>query len=211
MAGTITALTVQKKNKERVNIYLDGAFALAVSLNAALTLKKGQHLTDQHIARLKYNDRLDTAYRRSLNYLSYRARTQHEVAQYLQKKETPEAIITRVIERLAAHNYLNDAEFGRAWVETRSRLNPKGKQALRFELKRKGLGEQDITQALSDLNENTLAWQAITKKLPQWQRLDKANFRKKLTGYLTRRGFNYQTINATLARAWQERPPDVDP
>ena len=50
MAGTITALRVQKKNKERVNVYIDEKYAFAVGLNTALDLRKGQQLTDAQMA-----------------------------------------------------------------------------------------------------------------------------------------------------------------
>jgi regulatory protein len=205
VAGTITALVIQKKNKERVNLFLDDTFALAVSLNAALNLRKGQYLTDEEIADLKFNDEVSRAYQRSLNYLGYRARTQQEIEQYLQKKGISAEATTLVVERLTTKGYLDDAEFGRAWVENRTRLNPKGKHALRYELRQKGLNDQQIDQALTNLNEEQLAWQAVTKQLKRWQQLDELAFRKKLTSYLSRRGFDYETIEATLIKAWQEK------
>ena len=95
VAGTITALTIQEKNKERVNVFVDGSFALGISLNAALNLKKGQFLDDKEIARLKSDDQAEQAFRKSLHFLSFRMRTQQETVRYLQKKDfNAEAIQT---------------------------------------------------------------------------------------------------------------------
>lgn len=210
MAGKITALVVQKKDKERVNIFIDDHFAFGASLNLALALKKGQFLTDQAIAELKAHDEIEKAYQNTLAYLSYRARTRQEIEQYLQKKEAPEDVIAQVVDRLIRQGYLNDAEFGRMWVENRTQLNPKGKQALRYELRQKGIGSGEIEEALTDLNEDDLAWQAVAKQLKRWQSLDEFSFRKKITGYLARRGFNYETIDAVFVKAWAENKQNLE-
>ncbi len=204
MAGTITALVIQKKNKERVNVFIDNSFALAVSLNTALGLKKGRFLSDEDIHTLKQNDLVDKAYQQTLHYLSFRARTQQEIETYLGKKNTPNDIIAQVIQKLLRHKYLDDAAFGQQWVAGRNRLNPKGKQALRYELRQKGLSEQHIEQALVDVDETTLAMQAAQKKVALWRVLDKATFKKKITGYLARRGFSYETIQTVLANLRQQ-------
>ena len=208
MSGTITALVVQKNNKERVNVYLDDEFAFGVTLSAALTLKKGQELTDAEITQLKADDTVDKAYDQSLRYLSFRPRTIQEVRQYLQKKGISDENTEFVIERLTNQGYLNDAEFGRVWVNDRERLNPKGKRALQYELRQKGLSEKDIQQALDDLDEEALAWQAVEKQIRRWQNLDETAFRQKLAGYLARRGFDYDIIQLIFDKAWAEQRRD---
>lgn len=200
LSGIITALVIQKKNKERVNVFIDHDFAFAITLNAALSLKKGQHLSDDAIESLKHTDAIDKAYQQSLNFLSYRARSDAEVAQYLRKKETAADIIALVTERLRQRGYLNDTEFGKQWVASRSRTKPKGARALRYELRQKGLSDTDIDAALVALDEEALAWQAVENKLARWQLLDSQTRRKKISAFLARRGFNYDVISATLAK-----------
>ena len=205
MTGKITALVIQKKNKERVNLFLDDAFAFGVSLNVALNLKKGQFLSDEEITQLKFNDQAEQAYQKSLNFLSYRVRSKQEIKQYLQKKDFGEEAIEIAIEQLIDKGYLNDAEFGRLWVENRNRFNPKGKTALRYELRAKGLNEADIEKALDGLDEENLAWQAVQKQLTRWQSLDNLTFKQKLNGHLARRGFSYDIIQAISVRAGMDK------
>ncbi len=201
MSGTITALAIQKKNKERVDVFVDNTYAFVLSLNAALNLKKGQILSDKEIAQLKFDDQAGQAYQSSIHFLSYRARTRQEIKQYLEKKNFKTEAIEIAIKRLSAKGYLDDAEFGQIWVDNRIRFNPKGKLALRHELRAKGLTEADIDQALEGLNEESLAWQAIQKQLKRWQALDEQTFKRKLTGHLARRGFSYDIIDTVITRA----------
>jgi SOS response regulatory protein OraA/RecX len=54
------------------------------------------------------------------------------------------------------------------------------------------------------LNEDELAWAAVENKLSRWQNLPEQEFKKKLVGFLNRRGFGYATANDTFHRAWNE-------
>lgn len=200
MAGVITALQTQKKNKARINVFLDNEYAFPLSLNAALSLKKGQFLNDEDINKLKNQDEIDKAYQRALHFLSFRARTQHEIENYLGDKDFSEVAIENAVEKLHRHKYLDDVDFGKQWVSNRTRLKPKGKRALRYELRQKGLSDADIEASIANVNEDDLAWQAVQRKLPLWQSLDRMAFKKKLTAFLARRGFNYDSIAAVLAK-----------
>jgi len=200
VAGVITALRTQKKNKARINVFLDDEYAFPLNLNAALPLKKGQFLSDEDINKLKNKDEIDKAYQRSLHFLSFRARTQYEIEKYLQKNEFSEIAVENAVEKLHRHKYLDDVDFGQQWVSNRTRLKPKGKRALRYELRQKGLSDANIEASVANLDEDDLAWQAVQNKLPRWQLLDKMALKKKLTAFLARRGFNYDSIASVLAK-----------
>ncbi len=200
LAGTITALVIQKKNKNRVNLFIDHEFAFGIGLNAALTLKKGQYLSDDAIATLKNEDAIEQAYQKSLHFLSFRARSEQEIKRYLQKKAVDDPIITVVIDRLHQQNYLDDTDFARQWVASRSRSKPKGKRALRYELRQKGLTETAIEHAIATVDEFDLAWRAAQKALYRWKSLDTTVRHRKITAFLARRGFSYEVISDTIAK-----------
>jgi regulatory protein len=69
MAGTITALQFQKRNKERVNVYLDGTYAFGLAAMQAAQLRKGQVLSDEEIAALKAQDDRQRAFNLALRFL----------------------------------------------------------------------------------------------------------------------------------------------
>ena len=201
MAGTITALEIQKRNKERVNVYLDDEFALAVTVMAAASLRKGQYLSDVKISQLKTADDRAKAYDRAVRFLGFRLRSQNEVERYLQEKGyTPEVCI-EVVNRLIEQKYLDDAEFVRFWLENREQFKPRGERALRYELRQKGIADSLIDAAVGEVNESDLAWAAVERKLYSWKNLPEPELKKKLTGFLSRRGFNYETVNEIMQRA----------
>ena len=96
----ITAISVQKKNPNRVNIYLDGEYAFGVARITAAWLKNGDELSDEKISKLLAEDAREWAYQQALLYLSYRARSEKEIRQNLRKHEMPEEVIEETIERL---------------------------------------------------------------------------------------------------------------
>lgn len=210
MAGTITALIVQKRNKKRVNIYLDGEFAFGLALIEAAKLHKGQRLTDEDIDHLKALDEIEVAHERALNFLSYRPRSIAEVQRNLRDKQIGEAAIEVVVDRLERAGLLNDEEFARFWVENRERFSPRGERALRYELRQKGIADSIINLVLGDLNQEDAAYRAAKARAKRYAEADKAVFRKRLGDYLARRGFSYDDIRDVVERLWSERLLDEE-
>lgn len=208
MAGTITALRMQRKNKERVNVYLDGRFAFGLPAMVAARLKKGQYLSDEEIARLKAVDEEERAYERSLRFLSYRPRSIAEVRRYLKRCQIDPRVIDAVVERLIRAGYLNDQAFVSFWVDDRERFRPRGRQALRHELRQKGVADEIIEEALSSLDEEASAYRAGLAQARRWQKLDRRQFGQKLGSYLLRRGFAHEVVWPVVERLWQELVDD---
>jgi len=204
MAGTITSLKAQKRNPERVNIYLDGRYAFSLAAIEAARLRRGQVLSDEDIEGLKERDSFEKAHDRALRFLSYRPRSEAEVRRYLQGKAVSPTIEEEVIERLTRAKLLDDLAFARYWVENRESFKPRGLRMLRYELYQKGLSEDTIAQALTDLDEEESAYQVALKRGRRLAHLDQVSFRKKLGAYLLRRGFPHEVVNLAVERTWQE-------
>ncbi len=207
----ITAIKVQRKNKERVNIYLDGEFAFGLTRIVAGWLQIGQELDEKKIEALQADDQREQAYIRALNYLSYRPRSVREVQQNLSKFDVPEQLIEETIERLRKNNFLNDTDFAKQWIENRNRFRPRGKRALRLELRQKGIDNEDVQDILDNLvDEESLAYQAGLKKARQLAKLEFQDFRRKLSAFLARRGFPYSVISPLIQPLWEAVQPEKD-
>jgi len=193
MAGRITALKYQKHNKDRASVYIDGKFAFGLAAILAARLKVGQELSDDDIARLQGRDESERAYERALNFLSYRPRSEDEIRRNLRGKYAEEVIDT-VIERLAGAGLVDDLEFARYWVENRLHFRPRGLRALRYELRQKGIADSVISDVLVDVDEAHAARELAQSVLSRFRHLPLSDFRRKLSGYLTRRGFSYQVV-----------------
>lgn len=204
MAGTITRIAYQKKNRQRANIYLDGAYAFALPDIEAARLKIGQYLGDDEIADLRIVDDKAKAYDRALRLLGHRPRSHYEIERRLQQAGYPQPIVAATLKRLQDQGYVDDEAFVRWWLENRARFRPRGRRALRQELRQKGVDNRLIDAALSTIDEDEQALQAGRKRLRRWQHLGEEAFYQKMLGYLQRQGFGYQVARAATQQLWHE-------
>ena len=209
MGGTITALRVQQGNRERVSVFLDGEYAFGVSLPIALELRKGQVLADAEIGRLQAEDGRERAYQQAVRYLGIRPRSRAEIARYLRDKGYDEECANHTLARLEQQGYVDDEAFARFWLDNRARFRPRGEQALRYELRQKGVEQDAVDAALTDLDEAAAAWSALEPRLSRWQGLARESFYKKAMDFLARRGFGYATARSTCDRAWATLKEDA--
>jgi len=205
--GFITAIEPQAKARKhlgtRVNIFINGRFSFA--LDAGLTqrhdLHPGLEITADFLSDLLREDGDARAYASALQFMGYRTRSTAEVRSRLERDAWPPEVIDRVLARLAHEHLLNDATFAATWVEGRSLSKPRGAYALRQELRRKGVAKEEIDAALPDADQevdNAVA--AAQPKLRLWAGLEERERRRKTLEFLQRRGFNYGTAKAALAR-----------
>lgn len=212
MHGKITALTLQKHNRNRVNIYLDGEFAFSLARIVAAWLQIGQDLSEEKIANLQSADAEETAYQRTLLLLKSRPRTHAEIARSLQTQNIPENIQQAIFERLQRSGLIDDAAFARAWITNRSEFRPRGQNALRYELRQHGVEESIIQQVLTEnpVDEYQQAMRAAEKYARKLAGNDAPTFRRKLGGFLARRGFNYETSARVIAHYWHTLSPNSE-
>ena len=208
MAGKITKLEFQKKNPDRVSVFLDGRFAFGLPAIIAAHLKRDQYLSDAEIESLQAEDTVETAYGKALNYLSYRPRSRAEVNRYLEKRDLSESQIEAVAARLERAGLLDDEAFARYWVENRERNQPKGPRALRYELRNKGIGNKTIERVLVSVDVRDSAYRSAARKAQQLAHLDQGLFTNKIIQYLARRGFDYEVAREAAAHHWSELAAD---
>lgn len=218
-AGTITAIRQQTNDAQRVNIFIDGEFAIGISLNTLtrMRLAVGVHLDDHGWQQLVVCEESDQAMQKALRQLERRPRSVNEIYRYLQRKGFREEICQQVIARLQELGLLNDADFAERWVANRRTLRYRGERALRAELRQKGIAPALIEAALSsendDLGEALRAEQAARAVLARYlKHTDWLTFQRRLGGYLLRRGFTSDLVRSLLLRLWQEAHPadDID-
>ncbi|MFN3742153.1 MAG: regulatory protein RecX [Anaerolineales bacterium] len=200
----VTAIEPQKRNPQRVNIYLDGEFAFGLTRLVAAWLKVGDELSAEKIASLQEADAREQALQYALRLLTHRPRSQAEVRQRLEQRGWSEKIIEETLERLHQDGLLNDVAFAHSWVENRYIFRPRGRRLLIRELRQKGLDEQTIQDALGDIDEEGAAYAAARPRAQRLKGLEPRLFYRRLTAYLVRRGFSYETADTVARRLWEE-------
>ena len=200
----ITALTAQKRNPNRVNIYLDGEYAFSLARIVAAWLKVGQELDEEKLKKLQSEDARERAVQQALLFLSYRSRSESEIRQNLHKHEIPEEIIEQTLHRLRRDGLANDDQFAQTWVENRSAFRPRSRRMMAMELRQKGLDNETVSTALEEVDDEALAYDAAQKRVNRLKDLEWIDFRKKLSEFLARRGFSYSVISPIVTRIWNE-------
>jgi regulatory protein len=200
---TITDLVVQKRDNDRVSVFLDGQYAFGLPALVAADLKVGQQLSLEAIEDLKHKDQIEKAKKNSLKFVSYRPRSVYELQTHLQRKSFEENVIDSAVEYLINLDLLDDVAFARYWVEQRETFRPRSRFALGQELRQKGIDRQIIEEVLEEVDETAAARRAVDKQAHRWAGLPEDAFREKAAGYLQRRGFSYEIIREILEENWQ--------
>ena len=206
MDKIITALEQQKNNPDRINVFINDQFAFGISRYVGAWLKKGEVLDDARIQQLQEQDIFEKAYQTALRYIAYQPRTEIEIRKRLEKAEFDQPVIDRVVQVLGEKNYLDDTQYARDWIESRASSKPRSHKYYSYELKRKGVSDAAIAQALQDAPDDLdLAYKLGCKYLSRYEHLDESEFKKKMHGVLARRAFSYEIIRKTIERLIKKR------
>jgi regulatory protein len=196
----ITAITPQTKDKTRCNIFIDGKFYCGLSLETAVKnrLKVGQVIVPRYLAKLQMECEKQKALDKALTHVSASRKTEKQVRDFLRKKGYLSIVCDYVIAKMREYNFLNDAEYAEAYVESVSKK--KGGRLIRLELKRKGLEEADVDTAMETLDEETEIETAkkILDKYMRGKNSDRETLYKAFR-YLMGKGFEYEIAKSALS------------
>ena len=182
----------------RLQVVLDDDSVLELAGILAIGLASGQELSVQDQDVLRQRDRVEVAYERALNYLSFRPRSETEISRYLVDKEVDQQVSKEVLARLLRVGLLDDQAFARYWVENREAFHPRGKWALRAELRRAGVATEVIDNVISTVDEEAGAHRAAQRKAYQMRSCDDREFRRRLLSFLQRRGYSYEVADRVV-------------
>ncbi len=195
--ASITKIEAQAKNKGRVNVYLDGEFALGCSLDIVLNygLKEGLEITSEKLDELVFENEKSLALSKAVTLLGKNLKTKHQMKKYLVDKGYSEQIVNYVLEKLCEYNYINDENYAKLYV--RSIKNKYGKIKIRNELKLKGVSDKNIDLALADFESEE---EVIFNLANKWLKDKPASYENlsKLYRFLLSKGFDYEEVSRVV-------------
>jgi regulatory protein len=200
--GTITALTAQVKNPNRVNVFIDGEFACGLAMEVAAGLRLGQSITRTELEELDRRDEIHQARERVLRLLARRPYSSAEISRFLRRHQHDDEIIQIVIDDLTEAKLIDDDAFAAYWVEQRETFRPRSRLALRQELSQKGIGREIVAEALSEMDEADAARRVAQKQAGRWRGLPEAEWRTRMTRYLMRHGYPYDVVSEVVTEIW---------
>lgn len=208
----ITKIETQKR-KGRYNIYLDEEYAFPVD-EAVLVkhvLFKGMEITKEFQQQLEKEDDFSKAFSRAVNYLSYSLRSEKEVRDDLEAHEFSLETAVDVIEKLKEMKYINDLTYAESYTRTAANLNGKGPYNIRQELKKRGIKETIIEQALLEypIEQRVENGVAVAKKvLKRAKQSSSKETTNKVRQGLMQKGFNNDEITEILDQVDTEKDED---
>ena len=141
----------------------------------------------------------------ALRFISYRSRSAREVQRRLSGRFSFD-VIDEVTKWLIDNRYLDDRQFAIQWKDYRERLNPKGLNLIKRELRMLGISEEIIDNVLMETDEETNAYNAAIrfarKKLQE--NMDCNGLTRLIQPYLKRRGFENGAIREAICRICSE-------
>ena len=199
----ITAITQQKRDPSRYNIFIDGVYAFALPMQDILyfKLKEGQEAAEDTIAFIRKNLIYIKAQDTALRFLGYKMRTVQEIRQKLLEKEFAEDVIAQVLAFLEKYGYADDREYCHRYIREKLRLKPKSGYALGLELRQRGVSSRIIEEVLDEASD-ALRW-LEKKSRGQWPPENEKK-KKQLFDFLLRKGYSYDIIKEAF-RQMEER------
>lgn len=209
--SVITNLTSGVRDPNRVNVFVNGRFALSLDIKQVVDLgiKVGRKLTESELQELHAASEFGKLYQRALEWALTRPHSVRETRDYLKRRqlkrlqtnrkrisdelkplpEIQDSAIELVMERLQERGYVDDQKFAEFYIENRFVKKGVSRKRLEMELRKKGVSGDILKTVLSGTtrDEKDELAKMIQKK---WQKYDKP----KLIAYLVRQGFRYDEV-----------------
>lgn len=198
----ITKIEAQKRSKDRVNIYVDEEYFMAVYAELVYThsLKKGMEIDKESLENLLHDEMYMKAKNKALTILSKSDQSEKKLKEKL-LNDFDENIVEDVIDFLKGYKLINDNLLAEKIVHDNMNLSKFGKNKIKQNLYNKGIAASDIQDALSQIDpddEYENAKYLAEKRLKRLKGEDKNKINQKIYQHLAYKGFSYDIIKRVL-------------
>jgi len=209
--AVITQLQAQKKNNERVNLFVDGVFFCGLGIDDVVknNIVVGLNVTEEFLSNLLCQSGENDMYNKTLIYILKRPRTENEIKRFLSsKKHISPDMTTRIIERLKTMSYINDEAYARMF--TASKHLKASVRAIKQKLRQKGIKTDLIDGATAEIGDQDELCKNLAEKYMR-NRDNTTQNQQKLYRFLVTKGFNYDTVGEIVEdfKNRREDPEDV--
>ncbi len=209
----ITKIEAQKKNDDRVNIYVNDEFFIAIFTELVYTfnLKKGMTIEEESLKHILKEEMYMKAKNKALNILAKADQSEKKIREKL-SSDFEDDTIDMVIEFLKKNNFINDDILAQKIVNTNVNLNRCGKNRIKQNLYNKGIDKQSIDDAISDIDTDVEFENAMYLAKKRYDRVKKEDKRKiyqKISQHLAYKGFSYDIIKRVLDKLLNSNECDM--
>lgn len=194
--GKITKIEVQKRNKERVNVYIDNIYAFSAfsELVYKENLRVNCEVDEEKLLSIAKKENLAKCKETALKIIERSYKTEKEMQKRLMEKGFDSDNINIVISFLKEYNFINDNNYTKMYVK--DKITSQGKQKIKYSLIRKGISSDIIDNVIEEIrvdDEKEVAFELAKKKYKSLLRSEKDRYKlwNKLCRYLVGRGYDY--------------------
>ncbi|MFC7679531.1 regulatory protein RecX [Paenibacillus sp. GCM10028914] len=199
----ITSVEMMRKPKHRYLIRF-GPYSLTVHEDVMIKYRmmKGSIFRKDELESIVVADERQQAYVEALRFLERKPRTAKEIAQRLSQKGMTADGIEKTIIRLQQERLVDDELYAKQWAEQRITRQKKGRMWVKQELRQKGIENELIAEALSEVSEEDEFNSAYTIGKKKWQQVkgDALERKRKTGAFLMRRGFTGEKVRKVINR-----------
>lgn len=195
----ITKIEVGKRNKERVNIYIDEEFAFSISAELVYkrNLKVKEQINVEELKLLAEEDNYIKCKNSALRIIERTYKTEKEIHDKLVSKGYENHIIKQTVNFLKEYNLLNDGNYTRMYIKDKAKSL--GKNKIKYTLIQKGIDEYVIEEELEKINKDEVKDTVHEMALKKYNTLkkrenDKYKLSQKLYRFLMGKGYDYDLI-----------------
>ncbi len=210
--SVITKIESQKRNEDRVNIYVDEKFFMAIYKELVFTfnLKKGDNIDEDNLKRILKDEMFLKGKNKALNILSKASQSEKKIREKLQD-DFEEDVIDDIVDFLKKYNFINDNELASKIVNTNININKYGKNRIKQNLYNKGIERNAIDEAISEIDQNDEFENALYLAQKRYDRVKNEDSRKayaKVANHLAYKGFSYDIIKSVLNKIFKDYDSD---
>ena len=166
------------------------------------------------------HDPYGTARNIVLRQLTSSPKSRHQLAVKLAEKDIPEDVAAAVLDRFEEVQLVDDAEFARLWVASRSRSKSLARGALKRELAEKGISGDLAAEALEQVSDEdelaaarALARRKLQSSVDLTDRAARDKQARRLVSMLARKGYSpsvgYRVVNDLIGDVLEQQPEDA--
>lgn len=204
--SVVTALTADPRRAGRVVVSLNGSVAgsLPVDMLGGHSLANGLELGGLALRSLVESMQRTVVLDKALDLLAVRSRSRRDLAIRLRRTEASADQVEWVLDRLAAQGLIDDAVYARQVARSRMQSGGVSRRRVESELRRKGVSPDVVVKAIVDvadeveLDEYPSALAAARRRLRSVAGLDPVVRRRRLYGFLARRGYESGVVHRVL-------------
>lgn len=198
----ITKIEAQKKDENRVNIYVNEQFFMGIykELVFTLHLKKGMEVDENSLRELIHNEMYIKAKNKALTILSKVPQSERNIIKKL-SNDFDEDIINEVLDFLRKYNFVNDNDLAERITNTNLNLNKCGKNKIKQNLYNKGIDKKTIDSVVSNIDSDVEFENAMYLAKKRYERVKNEPRNKiyqKISQHLAYKGFSYEIIKRVL-------------